>query len=130
MSARAVVYWVATTLIGLETLIGGVTDLTHGREVLLVGMPVVDVVTSLGYPVYVLTILGLLKIPGAVAVLAPGWPRLKEWAYAGIVFELAGAAASYLARAHEVGSAASILVLAVVALLSWALRPPSRTLGG
>ncbi|HUY99167.1 MAG TPA: DoxX family protein [Thermomicrobiaceae bacterium] len=130
MNTRVIVYWVATTLIALETLIGGVTDLVHGRQVLLVGVPVADIVTNLGYPVYVLTILGLLKIPGAIVVLLPGWPRLKEWAYAGIVFEMAGAAASYVAHDHDAGSAVGILVIAGLALLSWALRPPSRTLGG
>ena len=130
MSTRTIVYWGATTGIGLETLVGGVTDLAHGRELLLVGRPVADVVTGLGYPVYVLTLLGVVKIPGALVVLLPGWLRLKEWAYAGIVFELLGAAASNVVQGPHLGDAATILVLAGLALLSWALRPPNRILGG
>jgi uncharacterized membrane protein YphA (DoxX/SURF4 family) len=62
---------------------------------------VIDVVTCLGYPTYVLTILGILKIPAAIALLLPGLPRLKEWAYAGTVFELTVAAASRQQRAKR-----------------------------
>jgi uncharacterized membrane protein YphA (DoxX/SURF4 family) len=129
MKARLISYWATTTLIALETLAGGVTDLAHGRTNVVAGMPVVDVVTSLGYPVYVLKILGIWKLLGAIALLVPRFPRLKEWAYAGIIFELTGAAASQAARRLSVGDIVTPLVLAVLALASWALRPPSRTLG-
>ena len=69
---------------------------------------------------------------GAVALLVPRWPRLKEWAYAGIFFDLTGAAASYVA----VGDAGAYgfhvvapLVIAGLAVVSWALRPADRVLG-
>ena len=129
MKARLISYWTTTTLIALETLAGGVTDLAHGRTNVVAGTPVVDVVTSLGYPVYVLKILGIWKLLGAIALLVPRFPRLKEWAYAGIIFELTGAAASQAARRHSLGDIVTPLVLAILALASWALRPPSRTLG-
>src|SRR5579864_2280570 len=90
-------YWTTTSLIALETFAGGVIDLTHGRTGVVSGPFVTQVVTSLGYPVYVLAILGIFKIPGAIALVVPGFPRLKEWAYAGIVFELSGAVASHAA---------------------------------
>ncbi len=122
-------YWVTTALIALETLAGGVTDLAHGRTNVVAGTPVADVLTSLGYPVYLLEILGFWKVPGAVVLLAPRLPRLKEWAYAGLVFELTGAAASHAARRHRAGEIITPLVLAGLAVASWALRPPSRTLG-
>ena len=128
MKIKAIAYWTTTTLIALETLAGGAVDLTHGRTNVVSGTPVVDVVTGLGYPVYILTILGLWKIPGAIALVVPGFPRLKEWAYAGIVFELSGAAASQAVRGH-ISDLSSCLVLLGLALASWALRPPSRTLG-
>src|SRR2546430_16157496 len=77
---------------------GGVTDLAQGRASVVSGPFVADVITHLGYPVYLLTILGVWKLAGGVTLLVPGFPRLKEWAYAGIFFELTGAAASFVAR--------------------------------
>jgi hypothetical protein len=129
VNVKSVVYWIATALIALETLAGGATDIAHGRATLVTGTPVVDVVTSLGYPVYVLTILGIWKLLGGATLLAPRLPRLKEWAYAGIIFELTGAAVSLVVRGYGVGDVATPLVFAALAITSWALRPPSRTLG-
>ena len=126
---KMVAYWVVTVLIALETLVGGVTDLIHGREILIAGPPVADVVTHLGYPLCFLRIIGFWKLLGAIALLVPGYPRLKEWAYAGIFFELSGAAASWLACEHNIGEAVAPMMLALLALVSWALRPQHRLLG-
>jgi len=126
MKVKLIIYWVTTTLIVLETLAGGFVDLTHGRTNVFSGPLVVDVVTDLGYPVYVLVVLGIWKIPGAIVLLLPRLPRLKEWAYAGIIFELTGAIASWLFIGGT-GQAIAPLILAVLAMISWALRPPSRT---
>ncbi len=125
---KVIGYRVTTILIMLETLAGGVTDLMHGRTNLFSGPHVVDVVTSLGYPVYLLAILGIWKIPGAVVLVVPRFLRLKEWAYAGIVFELSGAAASQAVRGRPSDIIAPVVLLGL-ALSSWVLRPPSRTLG-
>jgi hypothetical protein len=92
------------------------------------GPSVVDVVTTLGYPVYVLTILGIWKVLGAIVLFVPGFRRLKEWAYAGIVFELSAAAVSQAVRGHAVDIIAPVILLGLT-LVSWALRPESRTLG-
>ena len=127
MKTKAIAYWIATTLIALETLAGGVTDLAHGRTMLVSGPPVVEVVTQLGYPIYVLVILGVWKLLGGVTLLAPRLPRLKEWAYAGIFFELTGAAASQAAHGNW-GEVTAPLFLTALTIASWALRPPSRTL--
>ncbi len=127
--AKQIGYWVATALIALETLAGGVMDLTHGRTNVFSGTPVVDVVTGLGYPVYILMILGVWKLAGGIVLLAPGLPRLKEWAYAGIIFELTGAIASYFLIADATGQFVAPLILAALAITSWALRPPGRILG-
>jgi hypothetical protein len=121
-------YWATTSLIALETFLGGVADLTHGRTGLFSGPFVTQVVTSLGYPVYILTILGIFKIPGAVTIVVPGLLRLKEWAYAGIAFELSGAVASHAAYGKWGDSIAPLSFLCL-AIASWALRPASRTLG-
>ena len=129
MTTRMVTYWVVTVLIALETLVGGVTDLIHGSSILVAGPPVADVVTHLGYPLYFVRIIGFWKVLGGIVLLVPGYPRLKEWAYAGIFFELSGAAASWLAYERNVGEAVVPMVLALLALVSWALRPQDRLLG-
>jgi uncharacterized membrane protein len=126
---KRVAYWAVTVLIALETLVGGVADLVHGRQVLVVGSPVADVVTHLGYPLCFLHIIGFWKLLGAIALLVPGYPRLKEWAYAGIFFELSGAAASWLGCEHNIGAAVAPMMLALLTLVSWALRPQRRLLG-
>jgi DoxX-like protein len=129
MTAKKTIYWVATTLIALETLAGGVTDLRRGKANVLSGPRVAGVLRSLGYPEYLLDILAFWKVPGAMVLLAPRFPRLKEWAYAGIFFELTGAAASHAIRRHRARDIVTPLILAGLAVASWALRPPSRTLG-
>ena len=121
-------YWTTTTLIALETLVGGFADLTQGRTVPVKGPLVTEVLAGLGYPVYVLWIIGIWKILGAITLIVPGFLRLKEWAYAGIVFELSGAVVSLAACGHTAELIAPLFLLCL-ALASWALRPASRTLG-
>jgi len=90
------------------------------------------VVPQLGYPMYFFAIIGAWKVLGAIAILVPGFPRLKEWAYAGIFFDLTGAAISCAAvggyGAYGFHVIAPLLI-GVLAVASWALRPPSRTIG-
>lgn len=86
MKAKVIGYWVTTAIIEFELLAGGITDLAHGREVLVVGPPVVDVLAHFGYPVYLLTIIGSWKLLGGIALAVPRLPRLKEWAYVGVFF--------------------------------------------
>jgi uncharacterized membrane protein YphA (DoxX/SURF4 family) len=128
---KVIGYWAATAVIAFELLLRGLTDLVHGGTSLVAGEPVAEILTHLGYPVYVLTILGLWKLPGGVALLVPGLPRLKEWAYAGAFFVYMGAAASGVVRGRD-DPATLIwgpLMFAVITLASWALRPPNRALG-
>ncbi|MGZ5970135.1 MAG: DoxX family protein, partial [Polyangiales bacterium] len=84
---------------------------------------------KLGYPAYFATILGTWKLLGAVAIVAPRYPRLKEWAYAGIMFDLTGASLSHLASGDPAGKVVTPLVLLGLAAASWALRPSKRVLG-
>ena len=128
MKTKVIGYWATTIFVALELLAGGLTDLVQGREVLVVGQPVDQVMAHLGYPVYLLTILGVWKLLGAIAILVPRFPRLKEWAYAGTFFAYVGAAASWAARG-DLGDLIVPLALVVLTLASWALRPPDRTLG-
>jgi uncharacterized membrane protein YphA (DoxX/SURF4 family) len=131
MKTKVISYWVTTIFTALELLAGGVTDLMHGRTALVAGEPVAEVLAHLGYPVYLLTILGAWKLLGAIALLAPRLPRLKEWAYAGSFFVYAGAVASGVVRGlDDPGTFIwPPLIFAVLTLASWALRPQSRTLG-
>jgi len=101
---------------------GGVAQLAHVQGV-------VDGFVRLGYPPYFVTILGFWKVLGAIAILVPRFPRLKEWAYAGIFFDLTGAAASSAAVHGGAFHILAPLVCAALAVASWALRPPSRTIG-
>ena len=129
MKVKMIGYWTTTIFVTLELLAGGVTDLIHGPELLFVGDPVVLVLSHLGYPVYLLTILGVWKLLGAIALLAPRFPRLKEWAYAGTFFVYVMAAVSWVACGSGLGDLIGPLVFAMLTLASWALRPSSRTLG-
>jgi hypothetical protein len=86
-------------------------------------------IAELGYPAYFVTILGTWKVLGGLAILAPRLLRLKEWAYAGIAFDLTGAAFSHAAMGHPAVKVIAPLVLLGIAAASWALRPPSRVLG-
>ena len=129
MKLKMIGYWATTIIVALELLAGGVTDLIHGPALLFAGDPVVLALAQLGYPVYLLTILGVWKLLGAIALLVPRFPRLKEWAYAGTFFVYMGAAASWAAHGGGMGDLIAPLAFAVLTLASWALRPPGRILG-
>jgi hypothetical protein len=117
---RAIAYWVTTGLLVFELVLGGAWDVLRVPHVRLV-------FERLGYPAYLLSILGVWKLLGAVAVLLPRFPRLKEWAYAGVVFSITGALASHLASGDiEVGAMVYLVVMLGVTAASWSLRPPSR----
>ena len=117
---RAIAYWVSTILLACELALGGAWDVLKVPQVR-------EVTVRLGYPGYFLVILGVWKLFGAIAVIVPRFPRLKEWAYAGIVFNLTGALASHIASG-VIGSGTLVyLVLMMgVTAASWALRPPPR----
>ena len=115
---KLICYWIVTIVVATELLVGGVWDLTQRADA-------VQVVTHIGYPAYVLTILGFWKLLAVIAWIVPGYPTLKEWAYAGVFFELTGAAASHVLRGNP-SEAILPLILAALSMASWALRPSSR----
>ena len=130
MKMKVIGYWTSTTVVAGVLLVDGVMGLVHvhGR-VMLVGKPLDEVIRRLGYPAYLLKILGVWKPLGAIALLVPRFPRLKEWAYAGTFFVYIMAAVSWAACGGGLGDLIGPLVFAMLTLASWALRPPSRTLG-
>jgi uncharacterized membrane protein YphA (DoxX/SURF4 family) len=116
-----VTYWTVTVVVVGECLIGGAMDLLRLP-------PFYPVLLALGYPGYLATILGVAKILAGIVVAAPGLRRLKEWAYAGIVINMVGAVASHLAAHHGMSDIVVPGMFAVLAVASWALRPPARRL--
>jgi uncharacterized membrane protein YphA (DoxX/SURF4 family) len=121
MKARTIGYWICTVLIALAFLSGGAFDILHPPQVL-------EGMAHLGYPVYFLVILGVWKVLGGIVILLPGFPLAKEWAYAGIIFDLTGATASHAASGDDIFHIVTPIVLAGLAVASWALRPESRRL--
>jgi hypothetical protein len=116
---RAMAYWVTTVLVVSELALGGAWDILRTPYVR-------TVVEHLGYPDYFLVILGVWKVLGAVALLVPRRPRLKEWAYAGSFFNYSGAIASHLAVGDGVVRVAYPTIQIGLVVASWALRPPAR----
>ena len=115
-------YWGSTALLAFALLSGGAAYLAHQADA-------AAGIAQLGYPAYLLVILGAWKLAGGLVVLAPELPRLKEWAYAGAVFDLTGASASHIARGNDLRHVIVPIALAIVALVSWATRPARRRLG-
>ena len=114
-----IIYWIATVWLSLGMVSTGIVQLMQIKEE-------VDMMTRLGYPLYFLTLLGIWKLLGVVAVLIPKYPLLKEWAYAGFFFSMSGALFSHAAvgdAASEFFGPALLLVLTVV---SWYFRPAGR----
>ena len=118
---RIIAYWITTVLLAFPLVSGGAGDILRIQ-------PVVEGMTHLGYPIYVCVILGVWKLLGAVTLLAPRFPRLKEWAYAGIVFDLTGAVASHLAVGDGPIKLVAPSIFIALAVGSWALRPSTRRL--
>jgi DoxX-like protein len=120
---RVIAYWVTTLLGPASFVVGGTLFLTQGEQQ-------VATLAHLGYPAYLLYILGFWKWLGAVAIVAPGLSLLKEWAYAGFFFELTGAAASHAFAGDGIGPIATPLVFLALVMASWALRPANRRIAG
>lgn len=119
---NVIVYWATTALVVFELTTGGAWDILRVPQVR-------GLIERLGYPPYFLVILGTWKLFGAVALVIPKFPRLKEWAYAGVFFDLTGAVVSLFASGLiNVGAMAYPILMIGVAVASWALRPPSRRL--
>lgn len=117
-----IIYWIATGLLAIGMLQSGIFALIRNDEW-------VGIATGLGYPVYLLTILGIWKVLGVIAILAPRFPLVKEWAYAGFFFAMTGALASHIAVGHTdpkaiAGPLSQILFIG----FSYYFRPDDRKL--
>lgn len=116
--AKTISFWIVTVLFCLAMGAGGVGDLVGAMD---------EQMTGLGYPWYFARILGFWKVMGVIAVLVPLLPRVKEWAYAGFLVALTGAAASHLMNGDPVTTAIAPIVILGLGVASYALRPESWT---
>ncbi|WP_310395557.1 DoxX family protein [Hymenobacter sp.] len=114
-------YWLTTGLLAFGMLAGGVGQLLQLKFN-------ADGVTHLGYPLYLLYILGTWKIIGVIALLVPGYLLVKEWTYAGFFFLLTGAVTSHIVSGDGVSAYVFPLLFALLTVLSWYLRPANRRL--
>jgi len=120
-TTKSITYWMTTGLVVFAMFSGGIAELAHRPET-------IDGMKQLGYPVYFVMILGFWKLLGSLALVMPGVPRVKEWAYAGIFFNMTGAAVSHVVCHDAAWHVGVTLGLAALTVASWALRPASRTL--
>ncbi|HEX6193751.1 MAG TPA: DoxX family protein [Chitinophagaceae bacterium] len=114
-----IIYWIATIWLSLGMLSSGMVQLLHLKEE-------TDFITRMGYPEYFLTILGIWKILGVVAVLIPKNLVLKEWAYAGFFFSMSGAVYSHIVLNNPLSEIFPPLLLLILTVTSWYFRPRDR----
>lgn len=114
-----IIYWIATVWLALGMLSGGIVQVIHLKEE-------VEMMNHLGYPLYFLTILGVWKLLGVIAILVPRFPLLKEWTYAGFFFAATGAIFSHAAAGDAGVEFFGPSLLLVLIVVSWYFRPADR----
>ncbi len=114
-------YIILTGLIVLSQGPSGVMDLMGAEEI-------VKGLTALGYPLYLMKILGVAKIAGIIVIAIPGVLRLKEWAYAGLAIDFLGAFASHVLNGDGPDLFMPALVVFAILMGSYFLRPDNRKL--
>ena len=121
-----IIYWISTIWLALGMLSTGTLQLFRMKAEGAVAPPGVYGITHLGYPVYLLTILGVWKILGVIAVLLPKFALIKEWAYAGFFFAMSGAIFSHIAVGDSMSEIFPSLLLLILTVVSWYFRPENR----
>lgn len=116
-----IIYWIATVWLALGMTATGIVQLLQTEDE-------VAKMAQLGYPKYVLTIIGVWKILGVVVLLLPKFPLLKEWVYAGFVFTMTGAVFSHIAAHSSTSEIFGPLLLLALTAVSWYFRPANRKL--
>lgn len=122
---NTIIYWIATIWLSLGMLSTGAVQLLQLKGE---GPGSVDSMAQLGYPAYFVTILGVCKILGVVALLIPKFPLIKEWAYAGFFFMMSGAMFTHIAAGNAMSEIFPSLLLLILTVVSWYFRPADRKL--
>lgn len=117
--SKKIIYWIATVWLALGMVSTGIVQIMQLKEEM-------SYMLDLGYPMYFLTIIGVWKLLGAIAILLPKIPVVKEWAYAGFFFTTTGALASHYAAGSPTKDFFPALLLLVLTIVSWYLRPASK----
>jgi uncharacterized membrane protein YphA (DoxX/SURF4 family) len=112
MKKTKVIYWILTGLFAFMMMGSAIPD--------ALSVPIaVTGFKEMGYPAYLLPFLGIAKILGVLAILIPGYPRVKEWAYAGLTFDLLGATYSIICSGKSAGNWAPMFVILFIAAGSY-----------
>ena len=120
MSKRnKIIYWIATLWLALGMTVTGIVQLLKMKDE-------AEMITRLGYPLYFLTLLGVWKLLGVIAILIPKFSLLKEWAYAGFFFAMTGAVFSHFAIGDSAKDYFGPILLIVLTIVSWYFRPAER----
>lgn len=114
-----IIYWVATLWLALGMTTTGIVQLLQSKDE-------TDRMSHLGYPIYLLTLLGIWKLLGVTAVLIPKFPLLKEWTYAGFFFAMSGAIVSHFAANDSAKDFFGPALLLILTIISWYFRPLER----
>lgn len=123
--ARRIAYWIVTALITFELVHGALWDFNWLNK----GY-VHTILTHLGYPIYLGTVLGVCKLGAALIILLPRLVLLKEWAYAGVVILFMGGFVSHIVVGDRFGQFIWAFLFGMLAIASWVLRPANRRLVG
>lgn len=119
--SKNIAYWAVTGFLCFGMLLGGSGQLYRASFN-------VDGILQLGYPVYLLTIIGLWKVLAVITILIPKFLLVKEWAYAGLFFLLSGGVISHFASGDGVLQALPVFLFLCLTIISWYLRPADRRL--
>jgi DoxX-like family len=120
-NTKLIIYWIATILMSVGMFGSGIAQIIRAKQM-------VDIINHVGYPPYVMSILGTWKILGVITILLPGFKLLKEWAYAGFFFLMSGALISHLAIGDGGKGIIGPFMQIVFILSSWYCRPETRKL--
>jgi len=113
------IYWIATLWLSLGMLSTAIVQLLKVKDE-------AAMITMLGYPLYLLTLLGIWKVLGVIAMLIPKFGLVKEWAYAGFFFAMSGAVYSHLAIGDNATSLFGPILLIILTIVSWYFRPADK----
>lgn len=114
-----IIYWIATIWLSLGMVSSGIVQILNLEAE-------VEFIVKLGYPLYFVTLLGVWKLLGVIALLVPKYPLVKEWAYAGFFFTMTGALYSHIASGNVVNDLFPPLLLLLLTCISWYFRPADR----
>ncbi|MGE8555327.1 MAG: DoxX family protein [Chryseobacterium jejuense] len=114
-----IIYWIFTLWMALGMVSTAIVQLMKNKDELAN-------FTNLGYPAYLMTIIGVWKLLGVIAILIPKQLLLKEWAYAGFFFVMSGAVISHLIVGDPAGRTFPAVLLFVLVIISWYFRPANR----